>query len=196
MYFHYRDLRYVEYGLISPTPVDILDQDFLRAYEWLGQYCGFSPQIWLSRSRSQITGVRQKQFPVKAEKRSQGILFGFEHIQGFPVDYDFWCLLLNTLINAQDVDDANAAVRKLVKEFSSDSDFADHPMVKFWQGTPDMSQLLNRFLFNENDQVVVPQLNLKTAKLIVCRNELQKKTLRRMGFIEDRIEIRKTWRGR
>jgi len=36
----------------------------------------------------------------------------------------------------------------------------------------------------------VPSLNLKTAKRIICRNERQKKALRKKGFIEDRIEIR------
>jgi len=196
MYFNHRDLRHVEYGVIYPPPVECIDPHFLRAYEWLSQFCGFSPQIWLARSTSKITGVRLKPFPKKKEKRSQGILFGFEHIQGFPVDYDSWCMLLNTLINARDVADGNADVEKFVEEISSDPDFADLPIVRFWKATPDLSQLLNRFLFNENDQVVVRQLNLKTAKLIVCRNEFQKKTLRRMGFIEDRIVIRNSWRGR
>jgi len=38
---------------------------------------------------------------------------------------------------------------------------------------------------------VVPSLNLKTARHILCRNERQKKALRQVGFIEDRIEVRK-----
>jgi hypothetical protein len=45
-------------------------------------------------------------------------------------------------------------------------------------------------VFVERDQFVVPSLNLKTARRILCRNERQKKALRRMGFIEDRIEVR------
>ncbi len=42
-----------------------------------------------------------------------------------------------------------------------------------------------------NDQVVVPKLNLKSAKEIWVRNDRQKKKLRRMGFIEDRIKVRR-----
>jgi len=36
----------------------------------------------------------------------------------------------------------------------------------------------------------VPSTNLKTAKRIICRNERQKKALRKKGFSEDRIEVR------
>jgi len=43
----------------------------------------------------------------------------------------------------------------------------------------------------EHDRVVVPGLDLKAAKTVVCRSERQKKALRRMGFLEDRIEIRR-----
>jgi len=48
----------------------------------------------------------------------------------------------------------------------------------------------DNYLFVENDQVVVPRLNLKTAKEIICQNEKQKKRLRKIGFIKDRIHIR------
>ena len=51
-------------------------------------------------------------------------------------------------------------------------------------------EFLKKHLFVENDQVVVPSLNLKSAKEIFCKNEKQKKALRKMGFIEDRIKIK------
>ena len=50
-------------------------------------------------------------------------------------------------------------------------------------------------LFKDIDQVVVHSLNLKSAKQIIWRNEKQKKTLRKMGFIEDRIKIKNIKRG-
>lgn len=43
----------------------------------------------------------------------------------------------------------------------------------------------------EHDRVVVPGLDLKAAKTVVYRSERQKKALRRMGFLADRIEIRR-----
>lgn len=69
------------------------------------------------------------------------------------------------------------------------------PVVHRWEiawreERPDLERLLRRHVFVERDQVVVPSLNLKAAGRILCRNERQKKQLRRMGFIEDRIEIR------
>ena len=49
---------------------------------------------------------------------------------------------------------------------------------------------MQQFLLSKEDQVVVPKLNLKSAKRIFVRSERQKKQLRKLGFIEDRIEFR------
>ena len=54
----------------------------------------------------------------------------------------------------------------------------------------DLDLFLKKYAFIEKDQVVVPSLNLKSAKQIICRDEKQKKKLRKMGFIEDRIVIK------
>ena len=58
-----------------------------------------------------------------------------------------------------------------------------------WVSSSSYEDFLNRYLFVENDQVVVPSLNLKAAKQVFCRNEKQVKVLRHMGFINDRIKI-------
>ena len=58
----------------------------------------------------------------------------------------------------------------------------------------DFDAFLKDYVFVDRDQVVVPSLNLKPAKVVICRDERQKKALRRMGFIEDRITIRNTRR--
>lgn len=187
MFYHSRPLKSVEYGKVGPAPIDAIDPDFANAYRWLAQYCGFFPQVWLSRSRSAITGYSQ------ALQRDQ-VLFGFETIKGFPVDYDSWCLLLNPLINAASVDQSNRVVEEAIRELVNDPQAHEHPVaIASRKLGGDTTSILQSVLFVENDQVVVPRLNLKSAKQIVCRNEFQKKTLRRMGFIEDRIIVRRIY---
>ena len=41
----------------------------------------------------------------------------------------------------------------------------------------------DNYLFAETNQIVVPILNLKAAKKIICRNEMQKKELKKIGFL-------------
>lgn len=192
MYYHTRPLRHVRYGRVEPPPEDAIDREFLRAYEWLGRYCGFCPQIWLSRSRSGITGFRYRERGRWGRRHlDEHILFGFEGIRGFPVHYDMWCQLLGPLIGAPDVDSADRAVCERFEWLASDPDLRDAPEAVLWREHRDLRRVLDRVLFVEHDQVVLPALNLKTAKTIVCRSDRQKKALRRMGFIEDRIEIRR-----
>ena len=194
MFYHSRPLKHVVYGKVGPPPLEAVDSDFLRAYEWLGQYCGYWPQVWLARSHSAITGFR---WAGKKNRPPERVLFGFDYIKGFSVAYDFWCLLLITLMNSANLDAANAAIRRDLEEMAADTDpeFADDPVRKTWLECHDVGEVLRRHLFVEHDQVVVPSLNLKAAKHIICRTEKQKKALRKMGFIEDRIEIKNvaTW---
>jgi hypothetical protein len=180
MYYHHRELAYVRYGKVGPPPVDTLDPEFARAYKWLGQYCGFFPQVWLSRSKSWITG---------RGSRADGLLFGFESIQGFPVAFDFWCKLLPHLMNSDSVDLANTAFQKSLEWQASDPRYCMEPVSVTWRETRNIRDVLSKHLFVKHDQVVVPNLNLKAAKVIICRNENQKRALRRMGFIEDRVVI-------
>ena len=181
MYYHCRELKYVLYAKVFPPPRDSLDKDYLPAYQWLGQYCGFSPQIWLSRSTRKITGMRN---------RPDNILFGFENVQGFPVRYDVWCHLLNPLINGmRDNKPIEQYLRESLEDALKEDDELDE-VLKGWQKSRSLDEFLQRNLFVEHDQVVVPSLNLRSAKKIICRTERQKKTLRKMGFIEDRVEVR------
>lgn len=188
MYYHHRPLRWVIYGKVTPPPEEVLDPDFSLAYRWLGQYCGFSPQIWLSRSTSMITGFRQANSnkPIQED----GVLFGFESIQGFPLAYELWCEFLRHFLNFDSLMQANKAVAEQLEWRSAQPEMCEEPVSLAWLRTRDVQGVLSEYLFVEHDQVVVPSLNLKAAKLIICRNERQKKALRRMGFIEDRLVIR------
>ena len=181
MYYHCRELKYVQYAKVFPPPLDSLDKHFLPAYQWLGQHCGFFPQIWLSRSTSKITGMRY---------HSDNILFGFENVQGFPVRYDVWCHLLNPLMNGmRDNKPLEQYLRESLEDALKEDDELDE-VLKGWQKSPNLHEFLQQYLFVEHDQVVFPSLNLRRAKKIICRTERQKKALRKIGFIEDRIEIR------
>ena len=211
MYYHSRDLKYVTYGKVYPPPS--ADVFFDPLYHWLGRHCGFCPQVWLARSRSQITGFRGvaassriiKQYEdgsYKIKKRiykTENILFGFDIIKGFPISYEPWCLLMGSLSNEKDFQKQNAEViaslDRLVKWTEEDGDPLDEPLQAWVNSGKNLDKFLKDYVFVERDQVVVPSLNLKSAKKIICCNEKQKKALRRMGFIEDRIKIKniKRW---
>lgn len=200
MYYHAMELKYVAWGKVGPAPEDALDPDYAHAYRWLGCHCGFFPQVWLAKGGSGITGFRMahRDWSAKRRKRPEQVLFGFDVIKGFPVDYDVWVYkVLSGFMNAgpfRSFGESNKVlVAKLdhVTRWCRENDCMDgDPMVEDWSRHRELGRFLARWLFKERDQVVVPALNLKAAKRIICRDERQKKVLRRMGFIEDRIEIR------
>jgi len=201
MYYHCRPLRHAEHGKVFPY--DDPDGWLFPAYRWLGRYCGYCPQVWLSRGDIGMTGYTNRPMG-KAPKREEkdAILFGFDVVRGFPIDHTFWCgCLLNTAVNmpaagVADVSRRVAAnldedVRELMEDDRQGFESGKYPLWDAWaRWRPDFDAFLKAYVFVERDQVVVPSLNLKAAKKVVCRDERQRKALRRMGFIEDRIEIR------
>ena len=205
MYYHCRPLKQVEHGKVFPHADP--DTSLLPAYRWLGRYCGYCPQVWLSRGDIGMTGYRHM-FSLRGRKcrwmrvKKNDILFGFDIIRGFPVDYEFWAgHFLNGAINMpkaspEEMNRDTAEwldrhARELRIEDGDGFDAGKHPLETAWERfRPDFDAFLRGHVFVERDQVVVPSLNLKAAKKVICRDERQKKALRRMGFIEDRIEIR------
>lgn len=192
MYYHCRPLKHVEYGKVYPPPLEQIDEYMLRCYKWLGFYCGYCPQVWLARSHNSITGFKRKH-----QKENDAILFGFDLIIGsYHVSYDPWEFLMNTLMNtkADNVFEINKEINKCFEEhekFCIEEKESPYGDVKDWINCGrNIDVYLKNYVFVEKDQVVVPSLNLKAAKKIICRNEKQKKALRKMGFIEDRIQIK------
>jgi hypothetical protein len=94
---------------------------------------------------------------------------------------DNWKKQIETMIN-----DFN----KYVGWYKEDNEPPDGELKDWVDSGCNLDVFLKKYVFIEKDQVVVPSLNLKCAKTIICRNEKQKKALRRMGFIEDRIQIK------
>jgi hypothetical protein len=194
MYYHCRNLKYVKYDKVLPAPYDTIDEYMILAYQWLSKYCAYCPQIWLSRSHSNITGfrsiIKQKSRKMYGKRinNDPNILFGFDIIKGFPVDYDRWCFILNALINKESLKEHFESITGLYKEDNEDP--LGDKILGEWISCGSEQEYLKKYLFVETDQVVVPSLNLKVAKKIICRNEKEKKALRSMGFINDRIQIR------
>jgi hypothetical protein len=207
MYYHCRPIQYVKHGKVYPY--EDPESWLLPAYRWLGHYCGYCPQIWLSRGdismtcyRRRVTGKKTLRGWVADRRESMDlILFGYDTIKGFPIDYFCWCgFILGTVIarpNAS-VDEINArwakflidAVRGMEQENDPTSEAARCAYLQAWSKYRDIDAFLKNHVFVERGQVVTPSLNLKAAKIVICRDERPKKALRRMGFIEDRIQIR------
>ena len=206
MYYHCRQMKYVEYDKVYPAPIETFDDDwFLNIYKWLGHYCGFCPQIWLSRSRSSITGHRnsntlKKRKNVIAKRQesktnNDSVLFGFDIIRGFPVSYNYWEMIMGSVADGENFEKQNQKIEEylniILGYYKEDNEEPDFKELRDWVASGcDLDVYLRDYVFKELDQVVVPSLNLKSAKKIICQNEKQKKTLRKMGFIDDRIQIK------
>jgi hypothetical protein len=205
MYYHARPFKYVVYGKVEGNP-DPGDPDFEAVYRWLAAKCGYFPQVWLSRSHSIITGMRETaggRKVVQKARKSDGdqVMFAFQDIQGFPVAYDPWHWVMGPVMgwnarNPGSVEDSIEEIdRKIWKgmvEIDHENERAgDEDPYIATRGCRSFEEWLDKVLFVKMDQVVVPSLNLKAAKKVYCKNEKQKKSLRKMGFIEDRIEIRR-----
>ena len=206
MYYHRRPIKYVEYGKVLPPPLSDYDEWSLNMYGWVGHHCGYFPQIWLSRSRSSITGfrcnrsVKKVGYSAKYPKRRQyakigndDVLFGFDIIKGFPLSYDHWELIMCSASCHKTLEKQNADMVKglnnIVQQYESGEEMEKE--LRDWIDCGrNLDVYLKKCVFKEVDQVVVPSINLKSAKKIICHNEKQKKKLRKMGFIEDRIIIK------
>ena len=120
-------------------------------------------------------------------------MFGFDIIKGFPVDYGLWCHFLNPLMGCKDgIKEGDKVLVETIKQWVKDAkeeNLPDDKITTLWKRYGCLKAILDLGLFVENDQVVVPALNLKSAKMVYCRNETQVKDLLRMGYIRDRVKI-------
>ena len=194
MYWHSRPLRFVRYGKVGPPPWEEVWDSLRPAYLWLGQHTGYAPQVWFARGSRRITGYRSE---------VDSALFGFDILPGaLGLAYDPWCEVISALsggsweVSLAELD--QEIVRSLdgVLRFIREEGFEMNAEYREWEKHRDLTRWLDRFLFVGDDQYVLPQVNLKSSKEIWVRNERQKKRLRRLGFIEDRIKIRRVPKSR
>ena len=187
MYYHCRELKYADYGKVFPPPEEACDENLLPAYEWLGHYCGYCPQVWLSRCNIGMTGFRSQW-----AKKDDCVLFGFDVVKGFKLNYELWHFVMGTAWAHRDAgpEEISRIVFAEVLDVDIDAVKEDPDHVLLTRGADTVEEFLEKAVFRSDDHYVVPNLNLKPAKKIICRNEKQKKNLRRKGFIEDRIMIK------
>ena len=138
---------------------------------------------------------KKRQFFGKRKNFEPNLMFAFDIIKGFPIDFDIWSFILSPLMGCKDpIKDGDDAIKKDIEEYlreehPSKEEIQQDPVLRKWTNSANYEDFLVKWAFVENDQVVVPSLNLKAAKQIFCRNERQIKELRHMGFINDRIKI-------
>ena len=184
MYFHSRDLKYVQYGKVFGHSDS---EDFLDAsYRWLGHYCGFYPQVWLGRASSSITGYKY------GWAYDRDVMFGFDYIKGFSVDYEHWHFVMNAGVPIgfkYNFKEYEKAVRKGIEESIKEREKEGETGEEWGIKSENYEDWRDKELFVKNDQVVVPSLNLKAAKVIYCKKEGHFRKLRKMGFIKDRLKL-------
>jgi hypothetical protein len=166
MYYFSCDFDDIPFGLIRAKcrKGDMYE----TAYKWLAQYCDFFPPLWVSSDRDRLTGYNDK---------SGRVLFGFNSLNGFPVKYDQWMILLGILVN---LDTNNfryideylvTALREL--EDSGEIDLSPHQ---------NLDGYLKSSVFVNEDQFAVQSLDLRQSHIIVCKDEVQRTNLSRRGF--------------
>lgn len=149
MYQHARKLRHIHYGKVYGF-IDSTDY-FNSAYRWPGHYCGFYPQVWFARGRSQITGFRDQKGDV---------LFEFDYIKGFGINYNEWFWVLNAIYGHEgNFDLLEGKVKKyiedLIQEEIKEGILGEDRAIRAFN----FEEWKEKYLFYEYDQVVVPSLN-------------------------------------
>lgn len=173
MYFFACELDDVIYGFVraSCKQGDLLE----TAYKWLAQYCNFFPPLWLSSDQGKLTG-----YSVNCGK----ILFAFKNINGFPVSYRAWQMLLGTLVNL-DTNDYRYIDQRLVEDLDDMKESGDINCSR--HGTLD--DFLKKNVFVNKDQFVVRSLDLRKSALIICNDEAQRLAISRKGFPSRNIKV-------
>jgi len=215
MYFYKRSIKYVVYDEVYPLEGDKI---LFPAYKWLGNYCGYCPQIWLMKgdiiSKSNIVfnikdskilnkykNLMQKRSEIKED--NDNIVFEFNSIKGFCVSFQYWEFLLMFLLDNQcpineSLIDINKFIKKQINEIIRNCFMNNIAIQRFCSGLQawhsclgKIDLFLERYLFAEADQIVVPSLDLRIANRIICKDKEQKEKLCQMGFLENRITIEK-----
>ena len=164
MYYHCRELKYVEYGKVYPPPESILDEDFKKVYKWLGYYCKFYPQVWLSRSHSSITGfkrtniIKKRSWVIRkrqiTKENINSVLFGFDILPGaFPVSYTYWDLIIFALLNcSNNIEEQNKQIIEYLNIMEKDCrehNEVDPEMQNWANSNRNLDVFLNQYLFKD-----------------------------------------------
>ena len=173
MYFFASDIELIPYGWIRGF---CRKGDYYETgFKWLSQYCKFFPPLFVSLDQNKLTGYSHQ---------GDKILFGFKEINGFPIKYDEWMMIVGILINL-DTNNFRYIDEKLVeglKELQA-SGYIN------LSGCANLDEFLKKRVFVEKDQFVVNSLDLRKSSVIISLSEIQKSSLIRKGFPANSIKV-------
>ncbi len=186
LYHHCMPLEKVSHGVICPKP-EHSDKDYINAYRWLEDETGFYPLFlavgntdddfritgyddnWRVRTSSWFRDGKPGGKYRKKGEFPNHVLFSFSEMDGVFTDYMSWHIILNG-IHWGEISDYE---RRLVTKPS-------------WP----KSKWLRKIKRGEiAGQLVAPQIDLREAKKVWCRNKKTKKILETMGFTQ--VEIKR-----
>jgi hypothetical protein len=199
-FHHSRELKYITHGIVNPVRLSTLSpepQDCLQrgtcpddewheakvwmepAYDWLKSHSGFYPLflgVGPGKYAEQMTGY-YKQF-YRRSSWPEEVLFSFSDL-GEPLvfqDYDYWCFTLGGCCKEgshQREVNVDSYIEKLILK---------------------RSYAKSRWLKRARDedgtvQATVPDLDLRQADLVRCRNQKTRRHLLELGFSEDQVKV-------
>ncbi len=176
LYHHARPLEFVEFGIVRQKMG--IDSDFEPVYKWLEEEVGFTPlflAVGKQEENIRMTGY-QGQFARLLERgkdyrryRKKGeidnqVLFSFSDVQnGVFTEFHDWHIALNAIPNGDKVGKwANKLIFRKTWDKEEWLDYADKKP--------------------HSVQVVVPELDLRTADSVWVRNKETQKKLQLLGF--------------
>lgn len=178
IFHHCIQLQNIAYKAIQSSPLYCEEKDYLPAYKWLEKQVGFYP-IFLSVGKDSITmtgydnqwrrhigtyvvdGQRIKRYR-KAGEFPNYVLFSWEDLNGVFTDYSYWHIVLNETMHNPDWEASEYEKRLVFKYHRKKDDW----LKKSKHGV----------------QLVVPELDLRTANRIWVRNRDTQIILQKMGF--------------
>ena len=174
MYYYASDIEDISYSRVrgKMREGDIYE----TAYKWLACYIGYYPPLWLSQDYHKLTGYG---------KGSKKILFGFKNVQGQPVSYDEWMIILGVLINlhTEDFVFASGEVEKELVLLSRRG-------IVDLSGLRGVPEFMKKYvLVSTANQIATRSLDLRESTTIICCDQVQKMTLVRRGFSPSSISV-------
>jgi len=190
-FHHARILADVRYGIVRAAPgeglADEHQRDFEAAYAWLERRLGFWPlflAVGGSDADRRMTGYQdQWRKPLPGEQTQPSrVLFSWAHAPPGAVlmDFDAWHIVLNSVERVPGDPEA-----RRVQEIGVASERA------LWKRSWSLADWLRAARRGAPVQAVVPELDLRSAAEVWCRNREERRALVRLGFDASRVRTRR-----
>lgn len=185
-FFHRRSLEHAVYDVVTQQPGTEHEEDehFEAAYRWLEKEIGFYGIFLAAGEKSlPITGYDyQFKRPRDPVEKVNSVLFGYRELPEVRfTDYDTWHIVLNSVVGYNEqppnlrVEHVSEYHRRLVFKPS-------------WRQSDWFRAARNNRVYA---QAHAPELDLRQADEIWCRNIPTKKELVSRGFEEEKIVVKR-----